>query len=212
MSEGKTVKKTTVKKDSEFYQVPKKEWDEMKAFYESFTKSKEESKPVPQSKTYDSRYIKVYNMLNNKLNISTEKDGKGRVYTFHTFGHSNLILNDDLVDIVRNQYSAATEGKFFIADKEFVDTLGLTRFYEKIISPEELLRVIETKKSKEAVDIFKSVTPSQQQTIIDLLVLRVKDNKYDADVVDKISRESGIKIIAKAEEAKEFEKILQEKK
>ena len=67
--------------------------------------------------------VKVVNLMQNPLNISTEQDGNGRVYSFKNYGDSRLIKFDDLADIVASYPYTMEHGLAYICDKEVVEEL-----------------------------------------------------------------------------------------
>lgn len=82
-------------------------------------------------------YIKVCSLLNYTLVLSTEGFGKGNVYRFNSFGNSLPIRFDDLQKICINQEAFSKYPYFCIFNKNIVDALGLTYYYNKEI--EEVL-------------------------------------------------------------------------
>ena len=62
--------------------------------------------------------VKVVNLMQNPLNISTEQNGNGRVYSFKNYGDSRLIKFDDLADIVASYPYTMEHGLAYICDKE----------------------------------------------------------------------------------------------
>ena len=64
------------------------------------------SQPVVVSNNNESirgKKVKVVNLMQNPLNISTEPNGGGRTYSFKNYGDSRLIKFDDLADIVASE-------------------------------------------------------------------------------------------------------------
>ena len=46
---------------------------------------------IQQANTFNSKKIKVVNLMCNPLNISTEPNGEGRIYAFKVYGDTRLI-------------------------------------------------------------------------------------------------------------------------
>ena len=62
--------------------------------------------------------VKVVNLMQNPLNLSTEPNGMGRIFTFNKYGDSKLIKFDDLADIVASYPYTMEHGLAYICDKE----------------------------------------------------------------------------------------------
>ena len=52
-----------------------------------------------QGNNFSSKKIKCINLMHNPLNVSTEPNGRGRVYNFPNYGDVRMIKFDDLSDI-----------------------------------------------------------------------------------------------------------------
>ena len=55
---------------------------------------------VQNDNNFGIKKIKCINLMHNPLNISTEPNGMGRVYSFKKYGDSRMIKFDDIADIV----------------------------------------------------------------------------------------------------------------
>ena len=105
-----------------------------------------EEKSVPQtvvvnnesSSAMRGRKIKVINLMHNPLNIATQPNGRGRVYSFRNYGDSRLIKFDDLADIVASYPYTMEHGLAYICDKEAVEELGLSDEYTKLFDKERM--------------------------------------------------------------------------
>ena len=96
---------------------------------------------IQQSNNMSSKKVKVINLMHNSLNISTEPNGRGRVYTFREYGDSKLIKYDDLVEIVSSYPNTMESGVAYICDKEAVESLGLTEEYENLFDKKTMDRI-----------------------------------------------------------------------
>lgn len=154
-------------------------------------------------------YIKVVSLTPYMLNLSTQPGGRGKLFTFPTFGTVKRIMYKDLVDILEVQRHFMSDGLFYIADKRVIRKNGLDAEYENILSKEKIEAIL-SGKSNDIVSIFKSATKKQQEFICDLIAEKLIQNSdsVDMNLVDKISRASGIKILEKVEEAREYQEIL----
>ena len=149
-------------------------------------------------------YIKVMSLVPYRLNLCTKEKGQGKVYKFDNLYQVKKIIYSDLVDILEVDHQFLEQGYFIILNPKVVRAHGLDETYEKIL-PKEKIESIFTN-TDEGVALFTSANKGQQDIIVDLILQKmVADPKgIDLNLVDKISRISGIKISEKAEESREL--------
>ena len=123
--------------------------------------------------------INVVSLVNNILILTTEMQGKGTSYVFHEFGETQPIIYGDLLKIIHIQRGFTIDGHFFIANKRFVRTNGLERYYKNIMNPDKLKSIFNLSYD-EVVDIFKNSTKTIQDSIVGLLI----DKMVDDEIVD----------------------------
>lgn len=155
-------------------------------------------------------YIKVICLIGNELNLVTKPYGRGgKIFTFRKQYEVKRILYSDLVEILENQPGFVEAGYFYIADQRVIRRHGLDDVYKNILTKEKIESIM-SNNSNDAVTLFKSANPSQQEVIVEMLILKLCNNpdSVDLNMVDKISRASGIKIQEKAEEARQLTEIL----
>lgn len=175
------------------------------------------SKPVVENNEYDDddefekynipqdTYIKVISLCPYQLNLSTKGMGRGKIFTFHEFGQSKRILYSDLVEILESHQAFLKDGLFYIADKRVIRKNGLDDIYSNILNKDSIEKII-SGSTNDAVSLFKSASEKQQEIIVDMLIEKVQSDpdSVDLNLVDKISRASGIKIQERAEEARTY--------
>jgi hypothetical protein len=108
----------------------------------------------------DDKYIQVMSLCPYLLNLSTVPGGKGKVYTFTSFGESKNILSKDLKEVIESNQSFAEELFFFVFDISFVDIYKLTQFYKKFFTGQNvhaLLEELKENKSPISDDLFTEV-------------------------------------------------------
>jgi hypothetical protein len=151
-------------------------------------------------------YITIMSLLPYTLILSTLPMGGGSVKRFTKFGETKRVLYSDLIDIIENCQSFLEAGYFFILDNRVIRRHGLDEVYSKILTKEKIQEIVDSK-SENAVDLYKSATPRQQETIIHMLVDKIKASPetVDMNIVDRISRVSGVDILKNAENEKEIE-------
>jgi hypothetical protein len=158
-------------------------------------------------------YIKVISLTPYMLNLTTETAGRGKVFVFPSFGVTKRILYSDLVNILEVNQSFLNDGLFYIADRRVIRKNGLNSIYEKLLTKEKIESII-SGKSNDAVSVYKSANNSQKEFIVDMLISKLASDpdSVDLNLIDKISRASGVNIQDKAKEASDFRKSLEEKK
>jgi hypothetical protein len=154
-------------------------------------------------------YITVISTCSSELNLSTQGNGRGKVFRFKEFGTTKRILYSDLVDIMEAHDNFLHDGYFYIADKRVIRKHGLDDVYDSLLDKSKIESILNGK-SKNTVELFKSANPKQQQFICDLLVTQItnseNEDNIDLNLIDAISRISGVKIYEKAQESKFYQK------
>jgi len=171
-------------------------------------KEQMDSKPnvvVAQDRGLTGKKIKCMNLMNNPLNISTEPDGRGRVYSFSKYGEFKMIKYDDLVDIVSSYPNTTEKGLFFICNKEAVEELGLTEDYEHIYSKEVLDELIYLRRDSDT-DLFLCMSKEMQSTTATRIAELFNANEtMDFNRIKKIKDETSFDIENIAKELKDFQ-------
>lgn len=149
-------------------------------------------------------YVKVISLIDNELNLNTRPYGRGgKTYKFTKRFDVKRILYRELVEILENHPSFVEAGYFYILSKNVIRKHGLNAVYENILSKEQI-EYIMSSDSNDAVSLFKSANEKQQETIVEMLIKKLTENpeSLDLNMVDKISRASGVKIQEKADDAR----------
>ena len=154
--------------------------------------------------------ISVISLVNNVLTLTTEKQGAGTSYVFHEFGEQQPIIYGDLIKIIHNQRGFAIDGHFFIANKRFVRTNGLERYYDKMMNPTKLLNIFSLPQN-EVSDLFKNSAPTIQNSIVSVLVDKIARGEniagnviygiqqhYDKDITKMVKDRQSLLNIANA--------------
>lgn len=173
-----------------------------------------EEKSVPQtvvvnnesSSAMRGRKIKVINLMHNPLNIATQPNGRGRVYSFRNYGDSRLIKFDDLADIVASYPYTMEHGLAYICDKEAVEELGLSDEYTKLFDKERMDRVVWLREESD-LDLFLGMDINlQESTARRIAELMNANERMDYNYLRIIKEKTGIDIEAIAKELKELQR------
>lgn len=140
-------------------------------------------------------YVEVMSLCPMPLNLSTEGNGRGLIFKFSKFGEIKRILYKDLVNILENHRSFLESGYFYILNKKVVRVNGLEEIYSKILSKEKILAILDSG-DRTAIQLFDTCNDNQKKLIVEIIIQRLLENEesVDLNVVDKISRMSGINI------------------
>ena len=150
--------------------------------------------------------IKVVNLMHNPLNLSTEPNGMGRVFTFREYGDSRLIKYDDLADIVASYPNTMEGGLAYICDKEVVESLGLAEEYEKLFDKATMDKVVKLKEESD-LELFLGMNKDLQESTACKIAERLNANeRVDYNYINIIKEKTGIDIEAIAENLKDFNK------
>lgn len=133
------------------------------------------------------KQVKVMSLCPNKLNLSTEKGGKGHRYTFERFGEAKKISYGDLIAIGENHRNFKEAGFYYILDDRIVEEEGLSDMYSKILNKEKIEQVLSNK--EDAIAMFQKTNPKQQKNIVDMIVGKLIAGEYvDQNLVVSIDR------------------------
>lgn len=148
-------------------------------------------------------YIEVLSLFPGKLNLSTEKLGRGRTFSFSQIFEVKRILYNDLASIFENYRSFMEQGYFYILDKRVIRKHGLDDIYDKILTKDMILKVVSCD-PKAAVKLYESAPKAQRDMMDNMLVAALRDDKpeMDLNIIAKISKIADKDLIKLAEEAK----------
>ena len=154
--------------------------------------------------------ITVMSLLTYPLNLSTKEKGQGTIYKFESFGQIKKVLYKNLLDILENHRNFMEWGYFIILDSRVIKEHGLQEVYSRILTKDKIVSILSG--SSNCLDLYKSCNEIQQREILAMIVERLRDNPeaIDLNVVDKLSRLSGLDIMERAESAREYIRIREE--
>ncbi|MBQ0111625.1 MAG: hypothetical protein KBT03_00680 [Bacteroidales bacterium] len=158
---------------------------------------------IRAEENFGGKKIKVINLLNCGLNLSTEPDGQGRAYTFAKYGDSRMIKFDDLNDIVSTYPNATENGYFYITNPDVVEYFDLTEEYKHIYTKEMIDSIIKLENDTD-VDLFIGMNEELQNSTKIAIANRINANeRMDYNNLRRIKEECGIDIEKIANELKE---------
>ena len=150
--------------------------------------------------------VKVVNLMQNPLNISTEPNGGGRTYSFKNYGDSRLIKFDDLADIVASYPYTMEHGLAYICDKEVVKELGLEDEYAKLFDKDKMDKVVKLREEAD-LDLFLGMDINLQESAAKRIAELINANeRMDYNYLRTIKEKTGIDIEAIAKELKELQR------
>lgn len=158
-------------------------------------------KPVKSEPIHVGKKIKCINLMHNMVNVATEEDGLGKVYSFKDYGDSQMIKFDDLANIVNNYPNTMENGLIYIADKQAVEELGLAEDYAKLYDKKTLDKIIRLRDSSD-VDMLLGISNKELlESTIRAIAERINQNEfYDYNNLNRIKVESGYDIVKIAED------------
>ena len=149
---------------------------------------------IQQANTMSSKKVKVVNLMHNPLNVSTEPNGRGRVYTFRDYGDSKLIKYDDLVEIVSAYPNTMESGVAYICDKEAVESLGLTEEYERLFDKKTMDKIMWLKEETD-LELFLGMNKDlQESTAVEIAKLLNANERIDFNYLRVIKDKTGLDI------------------
>ena len=168
----------------------------------------ETTDPLLEVKFNSDDYIKVMNLLLYNLNLSTKNptDVGGKTKQFKKFGEIKNILYRDLVDIMDVHPNFVESGYFYIMNPAFVRQQGLDEMYSKILTKANIEEILSTN-SDACISLYEASNPKQQEVIITMLVRKMNASPtlVNLNIIDKLSRATGIDIAKRAADTKPLE-------
>ena len=139
-------------------------------------------------------YIKVMSLIPYELNISTERHGKGRIFTFRGYGKTKRIIYQELEKIIEENRHFLERGFFIILDKRVVRKHGLDDAYKNIMNKEKMDMILlgfqgGDVKENDILTFAKSA-PKEQQKILATMIIdkRINGETIDLNLFDKLGR------------------------
>ena len=130
----------------------------------------------------------VVSLTHCMLNLSTEGNGKGNVYTFLEFGERQLIPTSDLKMILKNNKEFALDGRFYISNTNLIKANNLTGAYKNIIK-EDVFRELFSAPKGVFEKTFTSIPETQQRVFADLLMAKAYNNEdVDLNIVGIVGK------------------------
>lgn len=189
MANEKKVKTETTKNTDLENSDMKELLAQMKSLQKELNKLKaEKTQPVQTSApTNTDREVSFVSLTPGMLNLSTEGNGQGQVYSFDHFGQIHFIPYSEAKMILKNQPHFARAGYFYIDDEELIKNSQLTVAYKTIIDQatfEELFTTSPSAFSK----IFKGIPEAQRESFADMLAKKLYDGeKIDMNIVQEVN-------------------------
>lgn len=152
-------------------------------------------------------YIEVMSLVPFKLNLSTEKSGGGRQFSFSRFAEIKRILYNDLASILENYRSFMEQGYFYIMNNKVIRKHGLDDMYARILNKEMLDKILNFD-TVSAIKLYESANDAQREIIDGMLVKKIKDEPEDLvdfNIIAQMSKIGGRDLVKIAREMKELE-------
>jgi len=148
-------------------------------------------------------YIKVMSLIDNKLNLSTRDHGLGKTFSFEEFGETQDILYSDLMEINNHHRNFLEAGYYYILDDRVVAIASKKDAYKKILTKEQIEKILNNDET--AISLFQKANPKQQEVIVKFIIKKIINNEpVDYNLIDKLSRVSGVNIVEKAKASVEI--------
>lgn len=151
---------------------------------------------------FSTQKIKCINLMHNPINISTETNGNGRVFTFEKYGDSRLIRFDELSDIVSAYPNTMEQGLVYITNKDAVEMLGLTEDYENVYDKATMDKLIMLREEVD-LELFLGLNDNLMESTAIEIAKRINANEQvDYNYLARIKAETKYDILAMADDLK----------
>ena len=123
---------------------------------------------------------------------------------FDKYGDIKPVLYSELMNIVNNNRRFAEEGAFYIMDDASVKYLGLSRYYDNILSYDEI-ESLESYSDDEIRTIVTKISDFQKDVVSLVFANRIyNDEQVDRNKIEVISKACEIDIAKRAREMKQI--------
>ena len=157
---------------------------------------------VQSGDKFGTKKFKCVNLMHNPVNIATEQNGKGRVFTFDKYGDSRMVRFDELSDIVSAYPYTMENGLIYIVDQDVVEELGLTEDYKNIYDKSTIDKIIRMREEVD-VDLFLGLEENLKESTAMEIAKRINANeKVDYNFLNRIKVEGGLDILQLATDLK----------
>lgn len=152
--------------------------------------------------------VKLVSLIPNVYNLSTDRDGSGKVFSFKDFGDVITMKTSELEEIlsIQNYREQAENGYFYILDKDIVEDQELSDAYEKIYNKDVISKVLKLE-DDECVNIFCNLDKDFQDSLASKMAENINNGiKLDRNRLSDISMRTEIDIEKIAESFKKAHK------
>ena len=193
------VESSANKEDSDEVGKLKKEIDDFKATLDSINKS---SSPEPIIINKEERDVLFTSLYPGMLNLSTDRNGQGEVYTFNEFGEEKNIPYAQARQIIKNNRHFITGGLVFINDDDIIKVDRLENDYKKILDKDSILKLFNSDKEKFS-KVYNNMTTLQKEILHTIIVKRMaKGKNVDYNIVKVIDDDLHCDIASEVENGK----------
>lgn len=139
------------------------------------------------------RTVKVISLVPNTYNLTTQPNGRGKLYTFNKFGDSLNIRFTDMQDILNIYGQQFESGMAILTNKKDYDDLAIGYLWDSVISKDKLDRLLELK-DEESIDAILNMDKDTQERIARIIAQKIFDGvNYNYNVI-RVLEDNGIEI------------------
>lgn len=139
------------------------------------------------------RTVKVISLVPNTYNLTTQPNGRGKLYTFNKFGDSLNIRFTDMQDILNIYGQQFESGMAILTNKKDYDDLAIGYLWDSVISKDKLDKLLELK-DEESIDAILNMDKDTQERIARIIAQKIFDGvNYNYNVIRDLE-DNGIEI------------------
>lgn len=139
------------------------------------------------------RTVKVISLVPNTYNLTTQPNGRGKLYTFNKFGDSLNIRFTDMQDILNIYGQQFESGMAILTNKKDYDDLAIGYLWDSVITKDKLDRLLELK-DEESIDAILNMDKDTQERIARIIAQKIFDGvNYNYNVIRDLE-DNGIEI------------------
>lgn len=157
---------------------------------------------IQQERGVAGKKARCINLMNCELNVSTEPNGAGRIFTFNQYGDYKILKFDYIAEILASYPYTMEHGLLYIADKDIVEELGLTDEYSKLYTKELIDELVYLRRESD-VDLLIGMEENLRRTTVKKIAELFNANEsYNFNFLKRIKDEIDVDIEELAKELK----------
>lgn len=164
-------------------------------------KAEKASAPTQVGHNDIGRKVKCIGLAHHPVNVFTQPNCKGRVFSFKEYGQIIQMKYDELLSVLAYYPKTMASGLIYICDKDVIVDNGLEDAYQHIYDKDTMDEIVLLRRECDAEFILGMSVDLRESTLIQVVRNYKNGEKMDATAM-ALLREAGYDIVKMADETK----------